>query len=114
MTVKECYQEIGDYEEILSRFLTEERIKKFVFKFLNDKSFDLLCESLENKDYQEAFRASHTLKGICQNLSFTKLYQSSHDLTELLRNNQIMEIDDLFQKVKSDYLLTIEMIKKIA
>lgn len=113
MTIKECYQEIGDYEEILSRFYKEERIKKFVLKFLDDKSFELLCESIKNQDYKEAFRASHTLKGICQNLSFTKLYQSCFDLTELLRNNQNDGIDALFQQVKNDYFLTIDTIKKL-
>ena len=70
MTVKECYEIIGaNYEEVESRLRTEERIKKFLLKVLNDKSYDLLCDSIKQKNMEEAFRAAHTLKGISQNLS---------------------------------------------
>ena len=65
MTVKECYEIIGaNYEEVESRLRTEERIKKFLLKVLNDKSYDLLCDSIKQKNMEEAFRAAHTLKGI--------------------------------------------------
>jgi hypothetical protein len=30
---------------------------------------------LENKNYEDAFRSAHTLKGVCQNLSFDRLYE---------------------------------------
>ena len=29
--------------------------------------------------------AAHTLKGVCQNLGFTNLYQPTYELTEVLR-----------------------------
>lgn len=115
MTLKECYQKMGgNYDEVFSRFRKEERVQKFVLKFLNDKSYELLCESLESENYDEAFRASHTIKGICQNLSFTRLYQSSYQLTELLRDKKIDQIEDYVNRVKEDYLLTIEAIHELA
>lgn len=114
MTLEECYQQIGDYKDILGRFQKEERVKKFVLRFLDDKSFELLSESLQNKNYEEAFRASHTIKGVCQNLSLTKLYASSNELTEKLRNQQYENIEELFECVKKDYLFTVEMIQKIS
>lgn len=115
MTLKECYQKIGgNYDEVFSRFRKEERVQKFVLKFLNDKSYELLCESLENENYDEAFRASHTIKGICQNLSFTRLYQSSYQLTELLRDKKTDQIEDYVNRVKEDYLLAIEAIHELA
>ena len=56
MTVKECYEIIGaNYEEVESRLRTEERIKKFLLKVLNDKSYDLLCDSIKQKNMEEAF-----------------------------------------------------------
>lgn len=114
MTIKECYQKMGgDYDEVFSRFRKDERIQKFVLKFLDDKSYELLCESLKSENYDEAFRAAHTIKGICQNLSFTKLYQSSSQLTELLRGGKHDQIDDYVQSVKEDYLLTIEAIQEL-
>ena len=41
---------------------------------------------MENKNYEDAFRSAHTLKGVCQNLSFDRLYEVSNELTELLRD----------------------------
>lgn len=115
MTLKECYEKMGgDYNDIISRFRKEERVQKFVVKFLDDKSFDLLVESLKNKNYEDAFRASHTIKGVCQNLSFTKLYHSSYELTEALRSGKYDNIDQLFERVKDDYLLTIKVIQELS
>ena len=115
MTLKECYAALeGDYDEVLARLRSEKMVQKFVLKFLNDKSYELLCESLENENYDEAFRASHTIKGICQNLSFTRLYQSSYQLTELLRDKKIDQIEDYVNRVKEDYLLAIEAIHELA
>ena len=37
MTVKQCYEAMeANYEEVESRLRTEERIKKFLLKVLND------------------------------------------------------------------------------
>ncbi len=104
MNLKECYAALeGDYEDVLSRLRTEKLVQKFVLKFLNDKSYDLLCSSLEAGDYTEAFRAAHTIKGVCQNLSFTRLYESSHDLTEALRSGWSDAAAGLVERVKADY-----------
>ncbi len=40
---------------------------------------------MENGDTETAFRAAHTLKGICMNLGFDRLYEASYDITEVLR-----------------------------
>lgn len=61
-------------------------MQKFVLKFLDDKSMELLKTSMVEETYEEAFRAAHTIKGICQNLSFTRLYESSSALSEALRD----------------------------
>ncbi len=90
MTLKELYEEIGgDYHDIESRLRKEERIRKFVLLFLKDNSYQNFIQSMENGNVEEAFRAIHTLKGVCMNLSFHALYQISSKITEYLRNNQI-------------------------
>ena len=107
MTLKECYTQLeGDYESVLARLRSERMVQKFVLKFLNDKSYELLTTSLEAGNYEEAFRAAHTIKGVCQNLSFTKLYESSHLLTENLRSGYGPESDELVQRVSADYRQT--------
>lgn len=114
MSLKECYSMMdGDYEDVLSRFRNEALIKKFALKFLSDPTFAALCSSLEAKNHEEAFRAAHTLKGVCQNLSFTKLYKSSDKLTEALRHEQYEAVSNLMQAVETDYNQTISAIKTI-
>ena len=115
MTLDECYAALeGDYADVLNRLHSERLVQKFVLKFINDGSYDLLCSSFETKNREEAFRAAHTLKGVCQNLSFTKLYQSSHNLTEALRIDWTPEAPDLFEEVKRDYTQTLTAIKTLA
>ena len=61
MTLKECYKAIGgDYEGVVSRLVTEARVNKFLTMFLQDASFKVLCDSMEMRDAEEAFRAAHT------------------------------------------------------
>lgn len=111
MTLKECYEILGGgYEDVLSRFMSERLVQKFVIKFLDDKSFDTLKSSLEIGNYEEAFRAAHTIKGICQNLGFEKLLHSSSSLTEALRNKQYNITDELFLKVQADYIDAVRAI----
>ena len=86
MTLKECYDALGgDYEEAIGRLRSERLVQKFVLKFLSDGSYDLLNSSFEKEDWGEAFRAAHTIKGVCQNLSFVTLGDSSSELCEALR-----------------------------
>lgn len=107
MTIQECYAALGgDYEEVLSRLYSEALVKKFVGKFLADQSFSSLESTLKAGNYEEAFRAAHTLKGVTQNLSFTKLYHSSHEITEALRTKNYDLAVQLFSAVEADYLQT--------
>lgn len=112
MTIQECYAALGgDYKEVLGRLYSEALIKKFVGKFLDDRSFHLLESSLGAEDYDEAFRAAHTLKGVSQNLSFTSLYQSSHEITEALRTKDYALAAQLFSAVTRDYERTVAAIQ---
>lgn len=112
MTLKECYAAFGgDYEGVMSRLPSEKFVQKFVLKFVNDGSYDLLLRSMEAGDYAEAFRAAHTIKGVCQNLDFTPLYRSSSELSEALRNGYTPEAPALVEQVKADYQRTLEAIR---
>jgi HPt (histidine-containing phosphotransfer) domain-containing protein len=80
--------------------------------FLKDTTYELLSSSLANGDTQEAFRAAHTMKGMCQNLSLSQLYTSSSQLTEMLRNGGTMDasVDAMAEAVKADYEKTVACI----
>ena len=116
MDVKECYAALGgNYEEVFSRLRTDERIVKFLNRVLEDKSMELLTSSLESRNMEEAFRAAHTIKGVCMNLSLTRLFESSNKLTEALRGRTEYgdDIEPLLEKVKEDYKVTADSIKKL-
>ena len=115
MTIQECYEAIGgNYEDVLGRLRSEALIRKFTLKFLEDQSYLQLKQALENKNYEDAFRSAHTLKGVCQNLSFDRLYEVSNELTELLRDRTGAQpgISEAMEKVTEVYEMMIEEIKK--
>lgn len=112
MNLKDCYIKFGgDFDEVLGRLRREQIVQKFVYKFLHDKSFHLLEASMENKDHEEALRAVHTLKGICQNLSFTRLFESSSLVTKALRENDWNKAVDMMPKLSKDYYEIINVIE---
>ena len=113
MELKEVYEKIGgDYDDVVRRLMGEKLVRKFLLKFLDDE------RTLSEGDYKEAFRAAHTLKGVCQNLSLTSLYQVSSQLTEELRNEDTAvpgnpNISDYMSKVTAEYHKTIEAIQEL-
>lgn len=114
MTIKEGYELFGgNYEEVLYRLRNEERIAKYAFKFLDDTSFATLKEALSSGDIETAFRAAHTLKGVCQNLSFTKLYESSNAITEELRPLEAKDVSEELGRVEEDYNRVVSVIRQI-
>lgn len=114
MTLKDCYNLIGgDYDSVTSRFGGERLVFKYAYKFLEDASFQNLTDMLEIKNVEEAFRAAHTIKGICQNLSFDRLGNSSSLLTEALRAGNLPQAVELYPKVKEDYILTKDTLEQL-
>lgn len=116
MTLQECYAALGgNYDDVLARLRTERLVQKFVIKFLDDHSFETLVRSLETGETEEAFRAAHTIKGMCQNLSFDRLSASSAQITELLRGEADLEAARaLLPRVQEDYQCTAEAIRAFA
>lgn len=106
LTTQEFYAVIGsEYSAMLSRMRTEERVHKFLKLFEKDDSFSNLCQALGEQNYESAFRAAHTLKGLSLNLSFDALAVSSSALAECLRNPpyDVAAISPLFSATKKDY-----------
>lgn len=105
MTIEQCYSAIeSNYEEVLGRFAGNKMlVEKFARKFLDDPSYQTLVDTMDKADYEEAFRAAHTLKGVCANLGFTQLFKVSSDLTEELRGGapdeaKLPELNVIYKK----------------
>ena len=103
----------SDYNAVLKRLYSEAMIHKFVLLFLKDDSFAQLQTALEKEDAKEAFRAAHTLKGVCQNLGFDNLFQPAYDLTETLRTGQLEGTGAQFARVKREYERTVAAIRAL-
>ncbi len=113
MTLQECYAAMGgDYADVTSRLRSESLVQKFMLRFLDDRSYELFCTSMEEKNYEEAFRAAHTIKGLCQNLGFARLLESSSGMSDALRHGWTPEADALISQLESDYRATVDAIQK--
>lgn len=113
MMLEELYQEIaGNYQDIRERLRKEERIEKFVLLFLKDTSYQDMLQAWEQGKLETAFRAVHTLKGVCMNLSFDKLYKAASEMTECLRAGDAEGAAKILPKLEKCYEEHIQAIRK--
>ena len=114
MTVKECYESMeADFEGVIGRMGSEEMVKRFALKFLDDPSYSNLEKAIQEQNAEEAFRAAHTLKGLCLNLGFDRLYKVSEELTEKLRGRELDGYEALYGNVQKEYKNTIDAIQRM-
>lgn len=114
MTVEEFYEEIdGDYGEITSRILQEERIRKYLYIFLKDKTFTNLCVEINSNNVQMAFVYAHTLKGFSQSLSLSKLYIYSNLVAKALHNSNMERATYFLPDLSREYTRVIAKIKAL-
>ena len=115
MDLEECYRQMGgDYKEICTRIPTQALIEKFIGKFLQDENYEQLCAAVREGNRAEAFRAAHTLKGVCANLGSPALRNSGSQLTELRRgegDTLPASVAALMEKVNFDWQKTVTAIR---
>lgn len=109
MTIQECYERLGgSYREAKGRLMSDRLVEKFMLKFPQDKAMSELETALTTEDYEMAFRAAHTLKGVAANLAFSALQVSASELTEALRRSKTAPDEGLVRNVREDYAKTID------
>ncbi len=114
MDLKEFYTAVGgNYQNVMARLPSEQLIRKFLLKFKQDGSYALLLSSVKAGDQETAFRAAHTLKGVCQNLGIDRLLESSSAITEALRHGETASYENLLEKVTVDYDEAIDNLNKL-
>ena len=114
MTIREFYEKIGaDYNDALSRLISENLVSRFVRKFPADPTMQSLRDSIAEGKIEESFRAVHTLKGVAGNLAFTRLYQACWDLTEQLRPREQQADPVLMEVLEKEYEKTVRLIEEL-
>ena len=89
-----------DVDDALKRVMgSEALLEKLLTRFLADKNYPELLEGLGERDRVKAFTASHTLKGICGNLSMTELYGLFSEQVEALRREDFDKADGFMEKI---------------
>lgn len=115
MTIEECYKKMGaNYQDVIKRLPSVSMIEKFALKFREDTSYQELETALNEKQVDLAFRAAHTLKGVCMNLGFDHLYKPSFEITESLRASNLDLALQQFDAVKEQYSKTIAALNEFA
>lgn len=117
MTVKAFYDEIdGDYDEIMGRLVTEERIRRFLKKLIETTDMAALQDGWSKKDDKQIFAYSHRLKGMAQNLNLNRFAEMTSLLTEAFRNGPAQDMDaaaEIYKTVCSEYEIIDVLISQI-
>ena len=115
MLITEFYDKVnGNYDEVKSRLMTDERIIKYLRKFPATGDFENLKAALAEENWELAFRTSHNLKGMCLNLGLTSLFEPSSALCENLRSGSPKEDCAPFMaEVEKKYTETLEAIAQL-
>lgn len=114
MNLQEFYLSVGgNYNTILARIPSDSLIEKFLFKFVEDPTYNNLLEAQASSNIDAAFRAAHTLKGVAYNLDLNILGDAASTYTELLRGASIFPNPDAAKAISAAYQLTIQSINKL-
>ena len=116
MTLKEFYAAVGgDYDATLNRIPKESMVLRFVKKYADDKTYAQLTEAVGNQDWETAFRASHTLKGVALNLGLGSLAHASSQMTEALRGQDSMpeSVQPLYEAVQKEHTAVCSALEQL-
>lgn len=105
MTLDEFYSKVGgSLDEVMSRLQLERLVRKYLGLFSQDDSYEQLCAAMESRNWEDVFRASHTLKGVAANLGLGDLFRASSDLCENCRGKEPDDsADSQFEAIKVAY-----------
>lgn len=115
MSIRDFYVIVGgSYDEIMKRLLSEQRVTKYLGKFCDDRSFDSMTEEIAQGKWEDAFRNAHNLKGLSVNLGLQRLFESSSELCEALRDGEpSIDIQPMYEQVRDDYEEAISAIRQL-
>lgn len=100
-----------DVNDALNRFMgNESLLERFLNKFVADQNFKKLGEAIAAKDNEAALAASHTLKGVCGNLSMTVLSELLTKQVKAYRDGDPAAAESLMSEITAAYDKTVAAI----
>lgn len=108
MVIKMDYTELinagTDIDSLIKRLGDGEKmIGKLFAIFLKDKSFSDLTAAIAGDDHDKAVAASHTLKGMCGNMSLTELFKLFKEQVNLMRADKWDEAYQMMGNITEKY-----------
>lgn len=104
---REIFEVYGaDYNSTMARFMGNEAMYlKFLDMLFKDDNLEKLGTALEQQDYEAAFAAAHTLKGVVGNMGLTPLFNAVCAIVEPLRKREAPEdYNGLYQMIQTGFL----------
>ena len=93
-----------DVDSALERFMGNEALlDRFLHKFLQDSNYQALKEAAAAGDWEQGLRASHTLKGVCGNLSMEVLYGLFTSQVSAIRAGDYRQASQLMEEIEGAY-----------
>ena len=90
---------------------SEALLQRFLRRFLEDGSLDALRAAVAAGDWAAALKASHTLKGMCGNLSMTALFDLFTRQVALLRADDWAAAAALMPDIAQGYARALQAIQ---
>jgi len=103
-----------NYDQGVNRFAGNSAIyEKYLSKIFDSSLMADLKEQIEKKNYENAFRTSHDLKGTSGNLSMNTFFKAICAVVEELRSGSPGEnLMELYENAESLYNLAKNVVKK--
>ena len=94
----------AETEDSLERFMNDEDMYlKYIRSFPDEPSMSVLRKAVDDKNYEQAEKSVHALKGIANNLGFIPLADVTVDMLAELRAGNIEDALDAYDDVVEEY-----------
>lgn len=103
-----------DVNGALERFMGNEALlERFLKKFPQDGNYQKLCDAVKACDWDTALTASHTLKGVCGNLSITPLFDLLTNQVAALRAGDWQRAEEMMSLIAKAYTAATDAISQL-
>lgn len=102
-----------DVDSMLERCMRSEAlVERLLKKFPADATYQKLKNAFASNDAEKALEASHTLKGVCGNLSVSELFALTDRQVAMLRSGDMAGASALMPDITHAYEKAVSAIEK--